>query len=59
MYVGMFPMERETAGPILMKFSDNLQMGLAGDPVRFGSDRINRSLSVQRSGPGSASNYQN
>lgn len=29
------------AGPILMKFSDNLQISPAG-PMKFGSDRINR-----------------
>lgn len=31
----MLPMESKTAGPILIKFSINLQINPASDPVKF------------------------
>ncbi|CAH2235334.1 jg5904 [Pararge aegeria aegeria] len=35
----MFRIGSETAGPISMKLSGNLQIDLASNPVKFGDDR--------------------
>lgn len=37
--VRMFSMDSKTAETILMKFSGNLLISPAGDPIKFGSDR--------------------
>lgn len=37
--MGMFHIGAETAGPISMKLSGNLQIDLASNPVKFGDDR--------------------
>lgn len=40
----MFSMDFKTAGPMLIPFSGNSLIGLAGDPGTFGSARKNKFL---------------